>query len=112
MSPGPQLHTHNKADAITSSCFEVAYWPKDINEVQHKGILIVIMYNGVNHYCPTVLLSKSKLNAWKIGNLIKHLEKAAHEIMNVDPNLLNDDGQDQLRSLSKSIQTSIDSPMV
>ncbi len=103
VSPGPQLHTCNEADAITSSGFEVVYWPKDINEVQCKGILIVIVYNGVNHYCPTVLLSESELNAWVIRNLIKHLEKAAHKIINVDLNLLNDDGQDQLRSLSESV---------
>ncbi len=84
------------------------FWDSDLDHYDREAFLIVIGYNGKNHYCLTQKMSGGELNAWKVYNMVMHLQAASIEFDNIHEDLLTDDAQQQLHNLKGAVNLGID----
>ena len=69
VSPGPVPRTRQSKLLMIESACETFFYKEDLKDIEKKGYGIVFSFNALNHYCPTIVISKTNYAAWQLEQL-------------------------------------------
>ena len=66
VTAGPEPVTRSAKLTIFESAFERKFHTDDFKNIDRKGTGVVLSYNSMNHYCPTVIISQRDFVSWQL----------------------------------------------
>ena len=71
LSPGAESKTKGQRATMIESAHETVLFPEDLQHIDRQGMPVVIGYNGIDHFVPSIILSIAEYNQWKLEILSK-----------------------------------------
>ena len=78
--------TRGQRATIIESPHETVLYPEDLQHIDRQGMPVVIAYNGIDHFLPSIILSTAKYNQWKLEILVKLSEASLYVLEDIDFN--------------------------
>ena len=70
-SPRPEPQTVSQRATMFESVHVQELYAGDFDYIERPGTPLVVVYNGSNHFCPSLVMSPKDYNKWKLNNLLK-----------------------------------------
>ena len=107
VSPGPVPRTRQtKAYMIESAC-ETFFYKEDLRDIEKKEYGVVFSFNASNHYCPTIVISKSNYALWQLEQLAMISMESLSLIQEIDVTQLDDFQKVHLEVFKDQLNTTI-----
>ena len=107
VSPGPVPRTRQtKAYMIESAC-ETFFYKEDLRDIEKKGYGVVFRFNASNHYCPTIVISRSNYALWQLEQLAMISMGSLSLIQEIDVTQLEDFQKVHLEVFKDQLSTTI-----
>lgn len=107
VSPGFQPKTRLQKMTILESGSEAFFYDADMEDVEKRGLPIVLAYNGMNHYCPALRINNEEFIRWQLQQVSKVSVTAVTLINEVDIKKVTKEQGKGLQDLEKQLRTTI-----
>ena len=91
---------------IESAC-ETFFYKEDLRDIEKKGYGVVFSFNASNHYCPTIVISRSNYALWQLEQLAMISMGSLSLIQEIDVTQLEDFQKVHLEVSKDQLSTTI-----
>ena len=107
VSPGPVPRTRQTKAYMIESASETFFYKEDLRDIEKKGYGVVFSFNASNHYCPTIVISKSNYALWQLELLAMISMGSLSLIQEIDVTQLDDFQKVHLEVFKDQLNTTI-----
>ena len=89
------------------SAHETVLYESDLDHLDKEAWPIVVAYNGINHFVPSVIMSQQQHDAWKLSLVTKMSKVTLNLVKRMDPKSMKPRQGQQLSALETCLKKSI-----
>ena len=105
LSPGGDPKTRSQQLTMLESAVEIPLYKEDLEYIDRQGVPVVIVYNGRDHFVPSIIMSQVEYNQWKLSILVKFAEASLDVIDDVDSNFVSPEVAVHLTNMKEQFLT-------
>ena len=74
---------------MLESAVEISLYKEDLEYIDRQGVPVVNVYNGRDHFVPSIIMSQVEYIKWKLSKLVKLAEASLDVIDDDDSNIVS-----------------------
>ena len=105
LNPRAEPKTRAQRATMIESAHETVLYPEDLQHIDRQGMPVVIGYNGIDHFVPSIILSTVEYNQWKLEILVKLSEASLDVLEDIDLSQVSPEISAHLGTLKQNLST-------
>ena len=90
---------------MLESAVKIPLYKEDLEYIGRHGVPVVIVYNGRDHFVPSIIMSQVEYNQWKLSILVKFAEASLDVIDDVDSDFVSPEVAVHLTNMKEQFLT-------
>ena len=107
LSPDGDPKTRSQQLSMLESAIEIPLYKEDLEYIDRQRVPVVIVYNGRDHFVPSIIMSQVEYNKWRLSILVKFAEASLEVIDDVDSNFVSPEVAVHLTNMEEQFLTTI-----